>query len=490
MQSSKARQLCHKYLCLVGALVLAAWLAATVQADDEQRLNVLLITADDAGLQLSCYGDKTIQTPHLDRLADQGVKFDVAYIAQASCSPSRSAMFTGLYPHSTGQFGLVNAGYSLHEHLRDATLPNLLKKAGYRTGLIGKLHVAPESSFAFDDRPARVNTRQVRQVAERAAAFFEKSDDQPFFLMVNYSDPHVLRPPQAQQRAGDQFFPAQIDDVPPDPITAADAAPWPFQQINEPLQVERVANYYNCIKRLDAGVGMLLEQLEQSGKADRTLVIFLSDHGPPFARGKTTCYEAGLRVPFIVRWPGVSKQGLSSSAMVSSVDIVPTVLDAVGVPLPGKLHGRSLRAVVSEADVSWREYLAGEFHCHGAQPFYPRRAIRDDRYKLIHNLRAGAAKPSNGIDGDPAYRLSQQSHYDSTVTRTAFDTFADPPEFELYDLQNDPNEFQNLAGQSDVAETQQRLIGSLQAWRRETDDPLLSEAFLKSVVDRGSDALR
>ena len=444
-------------------------------ADDARPLNILLITADDLGLQLSCYGDKVIKTPHLDRLAAGGAQFDVAYVAQASCSPSRSAMFTGLYPHTNGQYGLTNSGnFQMHARSHDATIPALLKKVGYRTGIIGKLHVGPEKVFPFDDRP-RVNTRQVRDVAKAARDFLAR--DGKFFLMVNYSDPHAYR---TSRESRDWYFPAQIDGLPEKPIQPGDAPPWPFQGIDEPEQLKKVANYYNCVLRLDAGVGMLLDALDKSGHADDTLVIFVGDHGPPFARGKTTCYEAGLRVPFMVRWPGGSKP-MKSEAMVSTVDILPTILDAAGVVPPKELHGRSLRPVVSSGDAPWRKYLAGEFHFHGSSPFFPRRAIRDDRYKLIHNLMAGKTKPSTGIDGDRAYPLSQQPKYQDTPTRRAFDTFADPPEFELYDLKNDPNELNNLAGKADLAEVQQRMKAALEQWRKETGDPFMSAAFVEKV---------
>ena len=155
------------------------------------RLNVLFITSDDLGLQLGCYGDTVIETPNMDRLAASGVQFDVAYVAQASCSPSRSAMFTGLYPHANGQYGLTAGGYfALHPHVRDATIPNILKRAGYRTEIIGKLHVAPGASFQFDYHGGNyVVARDVKLVTKRASEFMTQSGDQPFFLMVNYTDP-------------------------------------------------------------------------------------------------------------------------------------------------------------------------------------------------------------------------------------------------------------------------------------------------------------
>jgi len=456
---------------------------ATVSlATDNKRLNVLFITADDLGLQLGCYGETLIQTPNIDKLAASGVHFRTAYVAQASCSPSRSAMFTGLHTHSTGQYGLTNSGFALHPELCNRTIPNLLKPVGYRTGIIGKLHVAPEESFQFNFRENNtINTRHVRRVAEKVDEFLRSAGDQPFFLMVNYSDPHAFRDPKDRTKWN---FPPQVDGLPANPLTPGEKTIFAFQQIDTPQQRVRTAGYYNAVQRLDDGIGMLTEVMNKHGHGEDTLIVFIGDHGPPFARGKTTVYESGIRIPFIVRWPGVSRPA-ESPAMVSTIDILPTILDATGVAPPGKMHGKSLRPVLKDAGAPWREYLVAEFHFHGARPFYPRRAIRDQRYKLIHNLLAGKSKPSSSIDADPAYRISQQPRYDGTPVRRAFDTFANPPEFELYDLQNDPVEFNNLAGQPQYHAVQERLTKSLFEYRRQTDDPFLDPDFVRKIDQRG-----
>lgn len=444
-------------------------------------LNVLFITTDDLGLQLSSYGDTVIQTPNMDKLAASGVQFDVAYVAQASCSPSRSAMFTGLYVHSTGQYGLTNASdFSLHPHLHDATIPNILKKAGYRTGIVGKLHVAPEESFQFDQR-GRIDSRAVKQMAAFADEFLAAGGDQPFFLMVNYTDPHAYRErdPETREIISGWSFMDRSEGIPETLVEPSEKTVWPFQRTDSPEQRARVAGYYNEVKRVDVGIGLLMDVLDKRGHTGDTLVIFIGDHGPPFDRGKTTVYEAGLRIPFIVRWPGVSKP-MRSPAMVSTVDILPTILDATGVEPAIDMQGRSLRPVLGEPNARWRDYLVGEFHMHG-RPFFPRRAIRDTRYKLIHNLLAGKLEPSHTIDGDLGYPLSREARYDGTDVRRAFDTFADPPEFELYDLDNDPWEFDNLAGQPEYEEIQQRLRNALGEWRKATDDPFLDPEFLEDM---------
>ena len=440
--------------------------------------NLLLITADDLGPMLGCYGDKAVRTPNLDALAARGRLFDNAYVAQASCSPSRSAMFTGLYPHANGQYGLLNndAGFQLHEPLRQQTIPVLLKQQGYRTGILGKLHVGPEASFPFDAR-LRADTRDVRAAATEAGKFLRGSG--PFFLMANYSDPHVLgRSPRPPAEA----FPTQYKGVPETPLKVGEVPPLPFQQIDTPEQIERVTQYYNAVMRFDAAVGLLLAELATAGHADDTVILLVGDHGPPFFRGKTSCYEGGVKVPMLAVWPGVFPAGERTPALVSTVDLLPTLLDAAGLPVPEGLHGRSLRHTLEPAQ--HRKFLATEFHFHGSSPFYPRRTIRDARFKLIHNLRAGQAKPTTGIDGDAAYGMGQKPPFAGSRIGNAFERAANPPEFELYDLQADPWEFDDLAGDPAQAATLARLQAALLDWRRQTNDPLLDSAGFAAMAAR------
>ena len=466
------------------AVLLIGCIACSDRPVDEPPLNVLLITADDLGLQLSTYGDDVIETPNLDALAASGVQFEVAYVAQASCSPSRSAIFTGLYVHSNGQFGLTNASdFSLHPHLHDAMMPNILKRAGYRTGIIGKLHVRPEERFQWDLR-SRVNARDVEAMAAAAEEFVSDGEEGPFFLMVNYTDPHAYRErdPQTGEIVGDWTFMDRSEGIPETLVEPSEKTVLPFQRIDTPEQRKRVAGYYNEVRRVDIGVGQLLEVLEREGHSDDTLIILTGDHGPPFDRGKTTVYEGGLRVPFLVRWPGVSEPA-RSSAMVSTVDILPTILDATGVPPAVEMQGVSLRPVLENPEAHWRDYLFAEFHLHGP-PWFPRRAVRDDRYKLIHNLLAGTASPRPVIDGDLGYVTSREERYDGTPVRQAFDILANPPEFELYDLEQDPWEFRNLSEEPDHAETLKRLQTALKDWRSQTDDPLLDAEFVERMRHR------
>ena len=441
--------------------------AAFAQAanDEPPPLNILLITADDLGLQLGCYGDSVARTPALDALARQGVLFENAYVTQASCSPSRSSMLTGLYPHQNGQIGLSHRGYQLFDSIR--TLPQMLKAQGYTNAIIGKLHVEPQAHFPFDyaNTDAR-KTRDVAQVAAQAQVFMD-TVSHPFFLMVNYFDPHVELIPQ-------------VKGLPETPYTAGQVRAFPFQGVDTPTELERIANYYSCVERLDVGIGMLMETLEKSGRASSTLVIFLGDHGPPFVRAKTNCYEAGLKVPFLMHWPDQRAGRLVD--FINANDIVPTVLAAARVSIPAYLPGRSLQGISQDQPLEDRPYLFGEFTAHAPQLFYPMRSVRDKRYKLIVNYLSDQPFPGKRVDGDPAWYEAQQARFADTPVQQVFHRYIHRPPLELYDLQSDPNEFVNLADDHANQLIINRLRDALTQWQQQTKDPVLDSAQLARMI--------
>ncbi len=459
------------------SLTALAFALSTSFATD--RPNILLITADDLGLQLSCYGDPHIKTPHIDALAASGVLFETTYVAQASCSSSRASILTGRYPHTNGQVGLSNAGFAMKPEQADDNLVRHLKDAGYQTGIIGKLHVSPTTAFPFDTmihRPTKdFDFRDVRQYAELAGEFLASAPaDAPFFLMVNFIDPHVLHDKKAKR----QYFPAQWLGLPENPFPARSIKGFPFHNLPHPVLFERTTNYYSTIKRLDDGIGMLMSQLEQADKLDSTVIFFVSDHGPPFTRAKTTCYEAGLRVPFLVKWPKTSEAGRRSEELVSTVDIAPTIYEAAGISGAGVTsQGKSLKPILGDEQkgTPFRHHVVAEFTYHGEAKRLPRRAIRGQRFKLIRNYFDRSTKAYTGVDGDPAIRLLPNVKNVDPKVRAAFVRSYDQPEVELYDLQNDPHEFTNLANKPEFAEIKAQLTKALIRWQKQTEDPLLEE---------------
>ena len=294
------------------------------------RPNILLIVSEDNGPELACYGDPYAQTPNLDQLAAEGVRFDRAFVAQAGCSQSRAAFLTGLYPHQNGQIGLATWNFRMYR--RDT--PNVvrsLKAAGYRTGILGKLHVNPEDAFPFDMHEIRTANFARKNLADYAklAEEFATADDRPFFLSVNYPDAHApwLR---------------QVDGLPKNPLGPDDVQAFAYLGIDPSPMRKAIANHYNCMARLDSLVGDLLAALERSGKADNTLVIYFGDHGADFLRGKRTSYEGGVRVPLIIRWPKQARSGQVRRELVSTVDLMPTFLAvAQAEPVSGLPADRS-----------------------------------------------------------------------------------------------------------------------------------------------------
>ena len=438
------------------------------KSNESSQPNILLITSDDQGAQAGCYGDKLAVTPNLDRLAAEGVLFTRAYVTDASCSPSRSSILTGLYPHQNGQIGLAGLHPEYAVHPGTPTLPALLKGKGYYTGILGKLHVVPADLFPFDyawketlGNP--ILTRDVRKMAEQAGEFLKQAGDKPFFLYVNYFDPH--RPYDAGAN--------QFKGLPEKPYTAGDVTPFPF--LGDAATLADVAAYYNCVNRMDVGLGLLFDQLKKAGRYDNTLIIFLGDNGPDFTRAKTTCYEAGLHVPFIVKWPGVSRAGLKCDDIVSTVDIMPTILNAVEADCP-PVEGRSLRSVLQgDTPPDWRKDLYSEYTSHAENHFYPRRSVRDGSLKLIHNLDSSRANPVNRRGTDKIAGLKDGA------LKTAYETDLHPPEWELYNLDKDPFETVNLASNPEYETSLKKLQTLLMDWRKKTNDPLLDSAELQRL---------
>ena len=448
---------------------------------DKSKPNILLMVAEDHGLQLSCYGDKHISTPNLDTLAREGVRFEHAYVTQAGCSPSRASIFTGQYPHNNGQIGLATHGLRMY---KDDT-PNLttyLKDAGYRTGIIGKIHVNPESAFLFDFKAfpkSNFNNRPVQEFARTAGEFFRASDD-PFLMWISFPDAH--RPFHDQQEG----IPAGI--MGPDDVETL-----PMVGVSTKQTLQTTASYYNCMQRLDVAVGMVLRELADSGKADNTLIIYLSDHGPDFPRGKKTIREGGSRVPMIMSWKGHLPEGRVESRLVSNLDILPTILEIAGTkPHQDNLDGRTLMPLFNKKSAQWREYLFTEFTLHWPETYYPGRAVRDRRFKLVHNLLPQRKNPVYDIylvKRMPKTFTPEELKNVPKQVQGAYKIFRQPPEFELYDLQTDPWEFHNLAEDTRYAEQLIHLKKRLADWQEETNDPLRHKHILDQFTAENDAAM-
>lgn len=445
--------------------------------DDQNTLpNIILIVSEDHGQDLGCYGNQNVHTPHIDSLAKSGVKFINAYTTYSVCSPSRSSILTGLYPHQNGQIGLATHNFEMYKAFEN--IPSFLKARGYRTGCLGKLHVNPESAFPFDFHEIESSNfakERMGDYAIKAAEFIKAGGEQPFFLMVNFPDAHF---PLLRKVEGLPTIEVSADNV---------LSTLPFVGADTERLRELTADYYSQINRLDESIGMLLDSLKATAKAENALIIYLSDHGAQFSRGKTTNYEAGLKIPLIMTWPkGLTGGEVMSDQMVSVIDVFPTIVDAVSALSEVELPGRSL-IKIAKGQQAGHEYIYAGGMIGTAKYFYPKRSVRGKKYKLIHTLFSGEPDPYFTVYTDHIYPtvLSGTSREEiaslPVELKDVYDRWENPPAFELYDLEHDPWEFTNLADDPNHQEELKRLKSVLNDWRANTRDPFMDSLNFNTI---------
>ncbi|KAF4440778.1 arylsulfatase [Fusarium acutatum] len=440
--------------------------------------NILLMIADDLGReQVGCYGGESRITPNLDGLAASGSKFDMAFTSTASCSGSRTVIYTGLHTHETGSYGLThgNNGFRTFDNVESA--PLLLKNIGYKTGILGKVHVSPDNMYPWQTR-LESESRNVAWIADEADAFFQlsKAEGNPFFLTIGFVDPHR----QLATRGGfgnvqDNYDPRLNDKIfEPEDVTV------PSFLSDIPEVREEFAEYYRSIHRMDQGVGMVQSALERNGLADDTLVLFLSDNGPPFVNSKTTLFEAGVRLPFLMRAPGFTIPGNANPNLVSYVDILPTFLDWAGhsnMPSQAGFVQRKGRSILSIAGCSrsqpgW-DRVFGSHTFHEITNYWPTRFMRNRRFKYHRNICWKLDFPfAMDLYASRSWEGMRNARGDKEPMigpRRLRDYICRPPE-ELFDLENDPREVVNLAGNPEYTEVLKSMRDALESWQKSTGD--------------------
>lgn len=452
-----------------------------------QGKNILLLVADDLGRYMSCCGAKGINTPHLDKLAGQGTRFDMAFASTASCSGSRSVIYTGMHTHENGQYGLNNNTHHFTTFDEVDTAPKLFNSLGYQTGIIGKVHVGPGTAYPWEIRQES-ESRNVAWVADRGEAFFNeaKSSERPFFLTVGYVDPHRDR-----TRAG--FGNKEVEDERIQKnVYRPEDVDIPEFLSDLPEVRQELASYYQAIDRLDQGIGMILAALERSGLAQDTMVLFVSDNGPPFINSKTTLYDAGVRLPLLVKRPG-GAAGVVNPNMISFIDILPTLLDWTGhLELnKGSRRGRSLLPIIESGDqIDGWDCVFGSHTFHEVTNYWPTRYMRTRRYKYHRNIAWKLDFPfAADLYGSLTWEGIRNSKPPMIGARPLRSYLERPPE-ELYDLEADPREVQNLATDPLYADLLKEYRKATEGFQRETNDPWLyrdgvSVALIQHHIDAG-----
>lgn len=469
---------------IMAAIASLTQLPSTCTAQDSTRnavqRNVILIVTDDQGRDAGCYGNSVIQTPNLDQLAADGTVFTHAFCTTASCSASRSVILTGIHNHANGHYGHAHAYHKFGSYPNVPTLPVRMAQAGYRTAIVGKFHVLPEPTYHFE-QVLKADSRNAVAMAEAARDLIEAENSEPFFLYYCTSDPHrsgdvVQDSPYKPNRFGNrpQGY-AGVNEVAYDPQDVL----VPHFLPDTPVCRAELAQYYQSVSRIDQGLGRLVEILKRAGKYDETLIIYISDHGIAFPGAKTTLYEPGMRSPCVVRSPDAAKRGIQSDAMLSWVDLTPTILEFAGA-LPEQanqnarfsLQGRSFLPIVDQEHADgWDEVFASHTF-HEITMYYPMRVIRERRFKLIWNLAHDLPYPfASDLWAAPTWQAQYQLGMDAMYGQRTVGDYIHRAEFELYDLNSDPDESHNLANDPAHAETLARLQAKIKAYQQKTQDP-------------------
>ncbi|MFA5689247.1 MAG: sulfatase [Kiritimatiellales bacterium] len=463
---------------LVFTVAGAAFLNSSVPADE--RPNIIILVSDDHGQEaLGCYGNPVVSTPAIDALAAAGTRFINAFCTAASSSPSRSAILTGLHNHANGTYGLTHSFHHFSAFDNVRTLPAMLNETGYRTGRIGKRHYAPWNIFPFtgglDPEDEMLYGRDDILMSEVCRKFI--NEDGPFFLYWASANPHrrgVVEPNPLKPNAfGNpaKAYPGDIEQVySPDDVIVP-----PFLN-DDPETRAELALYYQAIARLDRGIAHLFSILKDAGKYDNTVIIYISDNGAAFPGSKTTLYDAGIKLPCIVKTPE-SKSGVVSDAMITWVDLVPTILDFAGTHYdPATFHGKSFRSILNTASpADWRDEIYASHTFHEVTTYYPMRVIRTKKYKFIWNLAAGLSYPfSSDLWSSAAWRPVKEGRTAMIGLRQAND-YLNRPRFELYDLENDPNEIKNLAGLPEYQTLVDEFSVKTKIFQSATSDPWLKK---------------
>lgn len=487
-----------------------AWVLLTAGLSAAPR-NVVLIIADDMGQDAGCYGNKEVKTPALDQLAREGTRFRNAFCTTASCSASRSVLMSGLQNHSTGHYGHSHSVHHFTTYQSVRSLPVILSENNYRTGRIGKYHLAPEDVYKFETAIPGNAWNPVGMANASKSFIADKS--KPFFLYFCTLTPHrsggeLAGHPLNPNPFGNHVQYPEINDVTYSEVGLTVPPHLP----DLPETRAELAQYYQAISRTDAGLARLVEILKETGQYENTVIIFGADNGMAWPGAKTTLYDAGMKLPLVVRSPDQKERGVVSDAMVSWVDMTPTILDIAGVKevlappfragdpesgavgaasdnanVKGKkkgggsglvkyeFHGRSFLPTLEGAKLPDWNLVFASHQFHEITMYYPMRVIRTDRHKLILNIAHQLPYPfASDLWASATWQAALKSEKPFYGKRRISD-YQFRPRYELYDLENDPHEVSNLAEDPSQRAIFNDLAARLKAYQEKTRDPWLSK---------------
>jgi N-sulfoglucosamine sulfohydrolase len=465
----------HSLLAVLPLLV-APLFAIETGAPAPGKLNLLIITVDDMSADsVGAFGCPLAgTTPQIDRLAAQGMSFQRAHVVVANCMPSRNALLSGLYPHTSGVEGFDQVPGAKHKHLAD-----VMQGAGYLTAIQGKVsHTTPYSPYpAWDlkldhapdgskrDAHAPKSYRESMTQALEAA----RAAGKPLFALMNIIDPH--KPFYGEGLKG---MPSTEANKPTRVFSAAEV-PVPKALFDDPVVRAETARYFSSVRRADDSVGEILAALDASGQRERTLVVFLSDHGMALPFIKTQLYHRSTHTPLIIQVPGLTTPGSQEREhMVASTAIMPTLLEMLDLPAPPGMQGSSFKPLLTGAPVAGHEHVIKEYNMNSGGALNPMRAVQNKQFLYIFNPWSdGKREMATATLGTPTYRRMHELAASHPEIAARHDMFRHRVPEELYDVGKDPDCLHNLIAAPEHHEELRGLTATLETWMTTTKDPLL-----------------
>ncbi|MEO1529132.1 MAG: sulfatase [Planctomycetota bacterium] len=436
--------------------------------------NVLIVTVDDMSCDsVGAFGcDLAGTTPHIDRLAAEGLRYHYAHVQVGNCYPSRNVMFSGRYPHNTGVEGFYQVRETKYPHLVD-----LMKDAGYFVAIRGKVsHSTPYQPYAWDADLTTLDGK--RQHVKSIESYYRSTQkgielaaaaDKPFCINVNISDPH--KPFYAMGKGGEIVE----DENLPSRVFVPEEVPVPGFLFDHPSVRLELAHYYSSVRRADDCFGAVMRALKESGQEGNTVVIFLSDHGMPLPFAKTALWHHSTRTPWVVRWPGVTKPGsIDKSHMVSAVDLLPTLLDIVGVEAPKGFDGRSFAPTLRGESQSDREMVFKVYNENSGSVRNPMRSVESKRFGYLFNPWVNGKRTfKTATTGTITYRTMQRLAPENETIAARLKHFQFGALEEFYDYENDPDALNNLIDDPTFASEVERHRAALRRFMESTGDHAL-----------------
>lgn len=420
--------------------------------------NILWITTEDMSPDMGCYGDRYALTPNLDKFAAQGARFTRAFTVAGVCAPSRSGIITGMYPSSIGTHHMRSKGVPPH-YVR--CFPEYLREAGYYcTNNVKTDYNFDPPLTAWDESSNKAHWRN-------------RAKGQPFFAVFNHIITH-----ESQVRPTPEQYAKNTAELRPEERHDPAKAVLPPYYPDTPIVRKDWATYHDNITAMDKMAARLLNQLEEDGEANNTVVFFYGDHGRGLPRAKRWIYDSGIHIPLLIRWPGKITPGSINDNLTSSLDFAPTLLNLAGIPIPKHLQGQ---AFLDDNLPPKRRYIYAA-RDRMDETYDMMRCVRDERYKYIKNYQPGKpyAQYIDYMDQMPTMREMRRLNKEGTLTgpqRLFF--LPEKPDEELYDTAADPHEINNLAKSPVHRPALERLRKEHQAWMiRIKDQGLIPEPEL------------